>query len=127
MQTSARALGERVEDYASVLLRSASGVLGTIEVGNTFPGTGGDAEWKLAGRDALLTLRDGALRCVTRSAQRELPAETGEPLSALALRDALERWRNGKPPAVSIDACYRAMRLVDDAYALARERGTSSV
>ena len=127
VQTSARALGERVEDYASVLLRSASGVLGTIEVGNTFPGTGGDAEWKLAGRDALLTLRDGALRCVTRSAQRELPAETGEPLSALALRDALERWRNGKPPAVSIDACYRAMRLVDDAYALARERGTSSV
>ena len=59
--------------------------------------------------------------------QRELPAETGEPLSALALRDALERWRNGKPPAVGIDACYRAMRLVDDAYALARERGTSSV
>jgi predicted dehydrogenase len=127
VQTSARALGERVEDYASVLLRSASGVLGTIEVGNTFPGQGGDGEWKLSGRDALLTLRDGALRCITRTGDREVTAATAEPLPVLALRGALERWRNGKPPAVSIDACYRAMRLVDDAYALTREHGTSCV
>src|SRR5687768_16243147 len=65
-QISARALGQRVEDYASVLLRSASGVLGTIEIGNTFPRDGTDGEWKIAGRDAMLVLRDGALRLRTK-------------------------------------------------------------
>jgi predicted dehydrogenase len=33
-QTSSRALGRKVEDYATVQLRTADGVLGTIEVGN---------------------------------------------------------------------------------------------
>jgi predicted dehydrogenase len=127
VQTSARALGERVEDYASVLLRSADGVLGTVEVGNTFPGQGGDAEWRLSGRDALLTLRGGTLRCVTRSGEREIPGEATEQLSVLALRDALARWQRGEPPAVGIDAAYRAMQVVDDAYALARENGTLPV
>src|SRR5215471_1839263 len=31
-----------VEDYASVILRSASGILGTVEVGNGFPRDGTD-------------------------------------------------------------------------------------
>src|SRR4029079_3417689 len=39
-QISMRGQGYKVEDYASVLLRSASGVLGTIEVGNGFPRNG---------------------------------------------------------------------------------------
>jgi Predicted dehydrogenases and related proteins len=49
-QLSARALGQRVEDFASVLLRSTSGVLGTVEIGNTVPYAGSDSEWKMAGR-----------------------------------------------------------------------------
>jgi predicted dehydrogenase len=118
-QLSSRALGQRVEDYATVLLRSASGIVATIEVGNTFPGKGADAQWKLAGRDALLTLRAGSVLCTTAAGGHELPCSMPEPLSALALRDALERWRNGKPPAASLEDCYRAMRLVDDAYSKA--------
>jgi predicted dehydrogenase len=55
-QISTRAHGQRVEDYASVLLRSATGILGTVEVGNGFPRVGTDGEWKIAGRDAILTL-----------------------------------------------------------------------
>jgi len=56
-----------VEDYASVLLRSAGGVLGTIEVGNTFPRDGTDAEinsrlWDVAA--------DGSATLVTRAAYR---------------------------------------------------------
>src|SRR5713101_9631085 len=43
-QVSHAALGQRVEDYASVLLRSTSGVLGTIEVGNTVPRDATDGE-----------------------------------------------------------------------------------
>src|SRR5262249_14321366 len=47
-QLSRRAHEHPVEDYASVLLRSASGVLGTVEVGNGFPRDGTDGEWKIA-------------------------------------------------------------------------------
>ena len=119
VQLSSRALGKPVEDYATLLLRTPSGVLGTIEVGNTFPGKGADAEWKLAGRDAMLTLRDGALRCTTAAGAQDLAGETPEPLPVVALRDALARWQRGEPPAAGVEDCYRAMRVVDEAYTLA--------
>ena len=119
-QMSSRAHGQRVEDYATLLLRTASGVLGTIEVGNTFPGKGGDAEWRLSGRDALLTLRQGALRCTTTAGDQEFAGQPPEPLPEIAIRDALARWQRGEPPAVGIEDCYRAMRLVDQAYDMAR-------
>jgi len=61
-QLSRRAHKYPVEDYASVLLRSASGVLGTVEVGNGFPRDGTDGEWKIAGRDAILTMKDGVMQ-----------------------------------------------------------------
>jgi predicted dehydrogenase len=121
-QLSFRAHGARVEDYATVLLRSRDGILGTIEVGNTFPGKGADAEWKLAGRDALLVQREGSLRRVTPAGDEELSGQPAEPLPVLALRDALARWQDGKPPAAGVEDCYRAMRIVDRAYAVAKER-----
>ena len=116
VQLSSRALGQRVEDYATLLLRTASGVLGTIEVGNTFPGKGADAEWKLAGRDALLAQRDGSLRCTTAAGEQDLAGAPGEPLPVIAVRDALARWQRGEPPAAGVEDCCRAMRLVDEAY-----------
>ena len=122
VQTSSRAHGARVEDYATLLLRTASGVLGTIEVGNTFPGTGADAEWKLAGRDALLVQRDGSLRCTTAAGEQALAGQLAEPLPVVAVRDALARWQNGEPPSTGVEDCYRAMRIVDEAYAIAGRR-----
>lgn len=118
-QVSSRALGQSVEDFASVLLRSRSGVLGTIETGNTYPGQGGDADWRLSGSEALLTVRAGAVWATTRAGAKQIADAAGEPLAAVALRDALKRWRNGEPPATGIEDCYRAMRIVDQAYALA--------
>jgi predicted dehydrogenase len=118
-QLGSRAHGQPVEDYATLLLRTPGGVLGTIEVGNTFPGQGADGEWKLAGRDALLLQRDGSVRCVTREGEQKLADAPGEPLPAIAIRDALARWQNGKAPAVGVDDCYRAIRLIDEAYAFA--------
>lgn len=120
VQISSRALGHRVEDYATVLLRTATGILGTIEVGNTFPGKGADAEWKLAGRNALLSQREGALRCTTAAGTQEIAGQPSEPLPEMAIRDALARWQRGEPPAVGIEDCYRAVRLVDQAYAMAK-------
>jgi predicted dehydrogenase len=120
VQLSNRAHGARVEDYATLLLRTAGGVVATIEVGNTFPGKGADAEWKLAGRDALLVQREGVLRCATTAGEEAFPAEPSEPLPVIAVRDALTRWQAGQPPAAGVEDCYRAMRLVDQAYDAAK-------
>jgi predicted dehydrogenase len=118
-QLSSRALGKAVEDYATLLLRTSSGVLGTIEVGNTFPGRRGDAEWRLAGRDALLVHRGDSVRLVSAAGEQVVGEPPAEPLPVLVLRDALARWQRGEAPAASLEDCYRAMQLVDDAYRLA--------
>ena len=118
-QLSWRALGQRVEDYASVLVRSASGVLGTIEVGNTFPRDGTDGEWKIAGRDAILKFTGGAMHIVTARGEDTAPGEAAEPLALMALRDALDHWRRGDPPPVSVQEFLPVAQLIDEAYELA--------
>ena len=119
-QVSHAALGQRVEDYASVLLRSRSGVLGTIEVGNTVPRDATDGEWKIAGRDAILRLIDGTMRIVTAEGEENVAAVPPEPLSLTGLRDALHRWRRGAPPATSVHDSLAVAELIDQAYALSR-------
>jgi predicted dehydrogenase len=118
-QLSARVHGQRVEDYASVLLRSNSGVLGTIEVGNTVPYAGTDGEWTIAGRDAILILHhDDTLRWITRDGEetsRERPAA----LYPDCIRDVFEHWRRGAPPPTSVHDLVPVVRLIDEAYALA--------
>jgi predicted dehydrogenase len=122
-QVSSRALGQAVEDYASVLLRSASGVLGTIEIGNTFPRVGTDGEWKIAWRDAILSLKDGTLRLTTSEGEETAAGEPAEPIALTALRDAVDHWRRGLPPPIGVHDCLRVVRLIDQAYALAGRRG----
>ena len=118
-QVSHQALGQRVEDYASVLVRSRGGVLGTIEVGNTVPRDATDGEWKIAGRDAILRLVDGTMRLVTADGEETAPATPGEPLSLTGLRDVLDRWRRGAAPATSVQDSLAVAELIDQAYALA--------
>jgi predicted dehydrogenase len=118
-QISSHALGQPVEDYASVLLRSAGGVLGTIEVGNTFPRLGTDGESKIAWRDAILVLRDDTLRLTTAEGEETASGAPAEPMALTALRDALDHWRRGQPPPISVHDCLRAVCLIDQAYALA--------
>ncbi|HXJ84481.1 MAG TPA: Gfo/Idh/MocA family oxidoreductase [Candidatus Methylomirabilis sp.] len=118
-QISRRAHAQAVEDYASVLLRSTSGVLGTIEVGNNFPRDGTDGEWKIAGRDAILTLKDGILKLATATGDETLPSGDITTPYATTVRDALDHWRRGAPPPIGVQDCLRAVRLIDQAYALA--------
>jgi predicted dehydrogenase len=119
-QITARALGERVEDYASVLVRAESGVLGTIEVGNLNPRAGGDGEWKISGRDALLkVIDDTTMRVVTRESDESVNADAPEPLALTALRDALDRFRRGERPEISVQDFVPVAELIDQAYALA--------
>jgi len=119
-QVSQLAHQQRIEDYASVLLRSTSGILGTLEVGNGFPRDGTDGEWKIAGRDAILTLKDGVLKLTTATGDESLPSGDITTPYFTTLRDLLEAWQRGAPPPVSVHDCLRAVRLIDEAYALAR-------
>lgn len=118
-QLSWQALGQRVEDYASVLLRSQSGILGTIEVGNTFPFNGTDGESKVAGSHAILQLKDGIIRLFTSSGEATSDGQPAEPLYPAVLRETLACWQRGEPPPTSVHDCYRAARLIDQAYELA--------
>jgi predicted dehydrogenase len=115
-QMSWRAHQYEVEDYASVLLRSASGVLGTVEVGNGFPRDGTDGEWKIAGRDAILTMKDGVLKLATAAGDETLAGSDVTAPYFAAVRDALDQWRRGAPPTVSVHDCLKAVRLIDQAY-----------
>jgi predicted dehydrogenase len=108
-----------VEDYASVLLSTPSGILGTVEVGNTVPGQAGDGEWKLSGRDAMLVMRGSAMRVVTASGEKTIDAQLAEPVFATALRDTIDRWQRGEQPLTSAEDCWRVQCLVDRAYELA--------
>jgi predicted dehydrogenase len=120
-QVSRRVHGQPVEDYASVQLRSASGVLGTIELGNTVPHDGSDSEFKIAGRDGILILyHDDRLRLITARGEQLLDAVPPQPLYLTCVRDILERRRRGAAPLVGVGDLLRAVRLIDDAYALAR-------
>ena len=119
-QVSAQGLGQPVEDYATVLLRSESGVLGTIEVGNMHPRIGGDGEWKVCGRDALLkVVDDRRMRIVTRDADETIEIPEPEPLARTALRDALDHWRRGESPPISVQDFVPVAELIDQAYAMA--------
>lgn len=118
-QFSRRAHDRPVEDYASVMLRSTSGILGTIEVGNTFPRVGTDGEWKLAGRDAILSLKDGVLKLATRDGDETYPAPDLVAPYATCVRDVLDHWKRGAPAPVTARDCARVARLIDQAYALA--------
>jgi predicted dehydrogenase len=115
-QLSRRAHNCAVEDYASVMLRSASGILGTVEVGNCFPRNGTDGEWKIAGRDAILTMKDGITKLTTAEGDEMLPSSDLTVPYFMAVRDALDHWRRGAPPPISVHDWARVARLIDEAY-----------
>lgn len=123
-QLSARALGQPVEDYASVQLRTAGGVLGTVELGNTVPYAGSDGEFKIAGRDAILiAYHDDTLRLVTSAGEEMTAAPPAAPLYPTAVRDILDHWRRGAPPPISVHDLLPVVRLIDEAYARAWHGG----
>src|SRR5437016_9147082 len=116
-QLSRRAHERPVEDYASVMLRSESGILGTVEVGNGFPRDGTDGEWKIAGRDAILTMKDGVLKLATAQGDETFPGTDVTAPYFISVRDALDHWQRGAPPPTSVHDCLRAVRLTAEAHA----------
>lgn len=119
-QVSTRGLNTAVEDYACVMLRSMSGVVGIIEVSNLFPGNAGKADLHVCGGAGTLVVEGDNARIITGEGTQTVKLEAGEKPSKRILRDALAHARAGKLPLTSVEDCYRAVRLIDQAYALAR-------
>ncbi len=103
-----------VEDYASVLLKSKQGVLGTVEVGNGFPRQGTDGEVKVAFRDAILIAKDGVIKLEAADGEKALPPLDNPPMNVL--RQTVEAAAKGDKPPVDVYDCYLAVRLIDLAY-----------
>ena len=105
---------QSVEDYASILLKSKSGILGTIEIGNSFPSDGTDGEWKIAFKHAILSNRDNVTTLYTEdgSTTINLPKPNGSP----ALQAAINAYKNKTPPPITIEDCYNAVRIIDLSY-----------
>lgn len=112
-QLSWSALGKPVEDYTSVLVRSKSGILGTIEVGNGFPRDGTDANLKVAFERAILRMEDDRIVLETPDDSYDLSTNDDAPS---VLRRSLDAAVQGDPPPVSVADCYKAVRLIDLAY-----------
>ncbi|MBM3343028.1 MAG: Gfo/Idh/MocA family oxidoreductase [Betaproteobacteria bacterium] len=119
-QVSQRGLNTAVEDYACVLLRSASGVVGIVEVSNLSPNMAGKADLLVSGGNSMLVVEGSTARIITDEGTQTIQLEAGRKPSLLILRDALAHARAGKPPLTSVENCYRVVRLIDRAYALAR-------
>jgi predicted dehydrogenase len=119
-QLSHRGQNYPVEDYASVMLCSDSGILGTVEVGNGFPRDGTDGEWKLAGRDGILTMKDNVTKLATAKGDEVFSGGDVTAPYFTATRDALDHWQKGKAPPISVHDLVPVVRLIDEAYQLAR-------
>jgi predicted dehydrogenase len=123
-----------IEDYAAVLLRSASGAIGTVEAGYTYPSmaagrnASGDKEWRLATSGAYIREDGREVSSLTLDGERR--TRPCPPSSQYYLRfaaDCLERLRRDQPPVATIADCYEAMCLVDAAYAQAGVRREAGV
>lgn len=104
---------QEVEDYATVMLSSGSGVLATLEVGNVFPADGRDAEMKIDFQDGILKLERGVVRLYTAEGERTLAPPDEQPS---VLERIVGAFVKGDRPPVGLGDCYLAVRLIDQAY-----------
>jgi predicted dehydrogenase len=114
---------EAVEDHALIVLRDAADTLFIIEAGYTYASMapGGEFEWRLVTSNATLTDRGDSVSCATLddATVRALPPEPTATRYRLFTADTLQRLRDGRPPAVTLEDYWAAMSLIDAAYAKA--------
>jgi predicted dehydrogenase len=114
-----RVHGKPVEEMGAAVLRSANGVIGTIEAGYSYASmTAGEFEWQAATANAYLIDRGPTLQVATLD-DNIVQHTDNLPASARYDRfcvDTLQRLQAGQPPIAGIEDCYRAMRLIDEIY-----------
>ena len=113
--------GLEIEDYASVTMRTPSGVVFHNEVGYTYPKAGGeDDERKLASENALLVEEGDGVRLVTHERDELLQAPEGYAANwEGVIADCLGRLERGEPPPNNPRDCARAVALTFEAYRMA--------
>jgi predicted dehydrogenase len=121
-QLGYRAHNRSVEDFSLAVLKSASGVIGSIESGYCYAGmSGGDQEWRLVTRNAYL-IQD-AKTCTVKTLDDD-KLETTSTISAdeayhRFIVDSLERLRRGDSPAITLRDGLHVLELVEEIYRLA--------
>lgn len=120
-----RAHGLLIEDFGAVTVRGASGFVGTVEAGYTYPDAAagmtrsGDNETRVAAKGAYLIGRDAELVLVTASGERPVEGgRSGDRYRDWAF-DSLARLRAEKEPVAGATDCLEAVNLVFAAYARA--------
>jgi hypothetical protein len=61
-------------------------------------------------------MKDGVLKLSTAEGDETFPGSDVTAPYFLTVRDALDHWRRGAPPPISVHDCARAVRLIDQAY-----------
>ncbi|WP_108460592.1 Gfo/Idh/MocA family protein [Devosia naphthalenivorans] len=115
---------EAVEDHALLVMTDAAGTLFSVEAGYTYASMapGGEFEWRMVTANATLVDRGDSASCVTLDdgSARMLRPEPTATRYRLFMADTLERLRDGRPPAITLNDYLAAMALIDAAYAKAR-------
>ena len=124
---------EEVEDYAHVTLRTPSGIIFHNEVGYTmptWPKNSTDGEQKVAGEKLLLRAHPQGLHVLAPGRDEVMPTpeviSTPEGFQAgfsKIVKDSLEAYGRGDPPPVGPWELVKAVRLIHNAYAIARPAG----
>ena len=120
---SHRVHGNAIEEFCAALMRSESGVIGTIEAGYSYASMkpGGDFEGRLSAANCYIIDRNVKLEAATlddNSIRTFSIPDQGARYDQFG-RDTLSRLRDGRPPIASLRDCYRAMRLIDEIYSVA--------
>jgi len=113
--------GLEVEDYASVVMRTPSGLVFHNEVGYTYPRLdGNDDERKLATGTTLLRAAPSGLRITDAGRDEVVPPPEGYVSEwAAFVADCLGRVSRGEPPPDTPRDTARAVALVFEAYRIA--------
>ena len=64
-------------------------------------------------------MKDGVTKLATAAGDETFPGGSVTAPYFTAVRDALDRWQQGKSPPVGVDALVPVARLIDRAYELA--------
>jgi predicted dehydrogenase len=120
--TSHRVYGRAVEEMATALLRSESGVIGTVEAAYTYAAmSGGDFEWRVAAGNCYLVDRGDALQVATLDDGQRSSVEIPDQRARYDrfAGDTLARLAAGQRPVATLEDCYRAMCVIDEVYRVA--------
>lgn len=114
-----RVHGAAIEEMGAALLRSESGIIGTVEAGYSFASMSqGDFEGRLSTENCYIIDHNHSLQVATLDDDQvqalSIPGQ-GARYDQFGV-DILERLHAGRPPVASLEDCYRAMQIIDEIY-----------